>query len=81
MDVFLQQVLNGLTLGGIYGLVALGLTLVYGILHVPNFAHGGFYMIGAFVAFRPWWPGAGATGRPCWWRPLPWPCWASPASG
>lgn len=52
MDVFLQQVLNGLTLGGIYGLVALGLTLVYGILHVPNFAHGGFYMIGAFVALH-----------------------------
>jgi len=52
MDVLLQQVLNGLTLGGIYGLVALGLTLVYGILHVPNFAHGGFYMIGAFVAFQ-----------------------------
>ena len=36
----MQQVLNGLTLGSIYGLVALGLTLVYGILHVPNFAHG-----------------------------------------
>ncbi|MBD7959636.1 MULTISPECIES: branched-chain amino acid ABC transporter permease [Comamonas] len=52
MDAFLQQVLNGLTLGGIYGLVALGLTLVYGILHVPNFAHGGFYMIGAFVALH-----------------------------
>ncbi|GAB2733769.1 branched-chain amino acid ABC transporter permease [Melaminivora jejuensis] len=52
MDVFFQQLLNGLTLGGIYGLVALGLTLVYGILHVPNFAHGGFYMIGAFVAFQ-----------------------------
>lgn len=52
MDVFLQQVLNGLTLGGIYGLVALGLTLVYGILHVPNFAHGAFYMVGAFIAFQ-----------------------------
>ena len=52
MDVLLQQVLNGLTLGGIYGLVALGLTLVYGILHVPNFAHGAFYMVGAFVAFH-----------------------------
>ena len=52
MDVLLQQVLNGLTLGGIYGLVALGLTLVYGILHVPNFAHGAFYMIGAFIAFH-----------------------------
>lgn len=51
MELFLQQVLNGLTLGGVYSLVALGLTLVYGILHVPNFAHGAFYMAGAFVAF------------------------------
>lgn len=51
MDVFLQQVLNGLTLGGIYSLVALGLTLVYGILHVPNFAHGAFYMVAAFLSF------------------------------
>jgi branched-chain amino acid transport system permease protein len=52
MDSFLQQVLNGLTLGGIYSLVALGLTLVYGILHVPNFAHGAFYMAGAFVSYH-----------------------------
>lgn len=52
MDLFFQQVLNGLTLGGIYSLVALGLTLVYGILHVPNFAHGAFYMVGAFVALK-----------------------------
>jgi branched-chain amino acid transport system permease protein len=51
LELFLQQVLNGLTLGGVYSLVALGLTLVYGILHVPNFAHGAFYMAGAFVAF------------------------------
>jgi branched-chain amino acid transport system permease protein len=51
MALFLQQVLNGLTLGGVYCLVALGLTLVYGILHVPNFAHGAFYMAGAYVAF------------------------------
>ena len=52
MDQFFQQVLNGLTLGGVYSLVALGLTLVYGILHVPNFAHGAFYMAGAFVSFH-----------------------------
>lgn len=52
VDLFLQQVLNGLTLGGIYSLVALGLTLVYGILHVPNFAHGAFYMAGAFFSFH-----------------------------
>lgn len=51
MELFLQQVLNGLTLGSIYGLVALGLTLVYGILHVPNFAHGALYMIGAYVCY------------------------------
>jgi branched-chain amino acid transport system permease protein len=51
LELFLQQLLNGLTLGGVYSLVALGLTLVYGILHVPNFAHGAFYMAGAFVAF------------------------------
>jgi len=50
MDIF-QQALNGLTLGAIYALVALGLTLVYGILHVPNFAHGAFYMVGAFMSF------------------------------
>jgi branched-chain amino acid transport system permease protein len=48
--MFLQQVLNGLTLGGIYSLVALGLTLVYGILAVPNFAHGAVYMVGAFAS-------------------------------
>ena len=51
MDLFFQQVLNGLTLGGIYSLVALGLTLVYGILHVPNFAHGALYMVGAFASW------------------------------
>lgn len=51
MDLFLQQLLNGLTLGSIYGLVALGLTLVYGILHIPNFAHGALYMVGAYAAY------------------------------
>ncbi|ROO30796.1 branched-chain amino acid ABC transporter permease [Salinisphaera orenii] len=51
MEQFIQQILNGLTLGSIYGLVALGLTLVYGILHVPNFAHGALYMVGAYVCY------------------------------
>ena len=51
MELILQQMLNGLTLGGVYSLVALGLTLVFGILQVPNFAHGAFYMAGAYVAF------------------------------
>ncbi len=51
MNIFFQQFLNGLTLGSVYALVALGLTLVYGILHIPNFAHGALYMVGAYVAF------------------------------
>jgi branched-chain amino acid transport system permease protein len=51
LELFFQQLLNGLTVGGVYSLVALGLTLVYGILHVPNFAHGTFYMAGAFVGY------------------------------
>ncbi|WP_254621438.1 branched-chain amino acid ABC transporter permease [Stutzerimonas stutzeri] len=51
LNLLFQQVLNGLTLGSIYGLVALGLTLVYGILHIPNFAHGALYMVGAFASF------------------------------
>ncbi|HEX5515536.1 MAG TPA: branched-chain amino acid ABC transporter permease [Gammaproteobacteria bacterium] len=51
MNLFFQQILNGLTLGSVYGLVALGLTLVYGILHVPNFSHGALYMVGAYAAW------------------------------
>lgn len=51
MSLFIQQILNGLTLGSVYALVALGLTLVYGILHIPNFSHGALFMVGAYVAF------------------------------
>ncbi len=50
MDIFLQQILNGLLLGSIYALVALGYTMVYGILDLINFAHGDIVMIGAMVA-------------------------------
>ncbi len=49
MEIFIQQLMNGLTIGSVYCLVALGLTLIYGILHIPNFAHGALYMIGAYV--------------------------------
>ncbi|MDP3043958.1 MAG: branched-chain amino acid ABC transporter permease, partial [Bacillota bacterium] len=45
----LQQLLNGLTLGSTYALIALGYTMVYGIIQLINFAHGDVYMIGAFV--------------------------------
>ncbi len=50
MALFLQQLINGLTLGAIYGLVAIGYTMVYGIIGMINFAHGDIYMIGAFNA-------------------------------
>ena len=48
--VFFQQTLNGVILGCIYALIALGLSLIFGILEVSNFAHGEFYMLGAFMA-------------------------------
>jgi branched-chain amino acid transport system permease protein len=50
MSYFLQQLINGLTLGAIYGLIAIGYTMVYGIVGMINFAHGEIYMIGAFVS-------------------------------
>ena len=50
MEVFLQQLINGLTLGAIYGLIAIGYTMVYGIIGMINFAHGDIYMMGAFNA-------------------------------
>ncbi len=51
MDTFLQQLINGLTLGCVYAVVALGYTMVYGIIQLINFAHGEVVMIGAMVAF------------------------------
>ena len=50
MDILLQQILNGLVLGSIYALIALGYTMVYGILGIINFAHGEVLMIGAMVS-------------------------------
>jgi len=50
MDIFLQQIINGLVLGSIYALVALGYTMVYGILGLINFAHGDIVMVGALTA-------------------------------
>ena len=49
MDIFLQQILNGLVLGSIYALIALGYTMVYGIMGLINFAHGEVVMFGAMV--------------------------------
>ncbi len=49
--MFFQQLINGLTLGGIYALIAVGYTMVYGIIELINFAHGEIYMLGAYLAF------------------------------
>ena len=51
METFLQQLINGLSLGAIYALIALGYTMVYGVLRLINFAHGDIYMLGAFVGY------------------------------
>ena len=50
MEYFIQQLVNGITLGSIYGLIAIGYTMVYGIIGMINFAHDDIFMIGAFVA-------------------------------
>jgi len=50
MDYFFQQLINGLVLGSIYGLIAIGYTMVYGIVGMINFAHGDIFMIGGFIA-------------------------------
>src|ERR1044072_2750902 len=51
MDTFVQQLINGLNVGAIYALIALGYTMVYGILRLINFAHGDIYMVGAFAGY------------------------------
>ena len=60
LSVFTQQFINALTLGAIYALIALGYTMVYGIIELINFAHGDVFMVGAFIA----------CGR----SPCRWPC-------
>ncbi len=54
MDLLLQQLVNGLTLGSLYALIAVGYTVVYGIVQLINFAHGEVFMIGAFGALATW---------------------------
>ena len=63
MELFIQQVVNGLTLGGVYALIALGYTLIYGVLQLLNFAHGEVYMVGAFTGYFVM-VGLGGPGNP-----------------
>ncbi len=51
MEEFIQQLINGISLGSIYALIALGYTMVYGIVKLINFAHGDIYMVGAYLGF------------------------------
>src|SRR4029450_7072025 len=50
MEVFTQQLINGITLGSIYGLIAIGYTMVFGIIGMVNFAHGDVFLVSAFIA-------------------------------
>lgn len=51
MSTFMQQLINGITLGSIYALISLGYTMVYGIIKLINFAHGDIFMVGAYIAY------------------------------
>ncbi len=51
MRVFLEQLINGLTIGSFYGLIALGYSMVYGVLKLINFAHGDFFALGSYVGY------------------------------
>jgi branched-chain amino acid transport system permease protein len=50
-SIFFQQLINGLSMGSIYALIAVGYSMVYGILNMINFAHGEIYMLGAYVIY------------------------------
>ena len=89
LDIYLvQQIINGLSIGLVYALMAIGFTLIFGVLNVVNFAHGEVYMIGAFAGLML------ITSAPlrfsssscsCWWsarrRASGWNAWRSSRSG
>ena len=72
MQEFSQQVINGLSYGAIYALIAVGYTIVYGVLRLINFAHGDVYMVGAFAALYAATGIFGITVIPWWANPLTW---------
>ncbi len=65
LDLFFQQLINGISLGALYALIAVGYTVVYGIVQLINFAHGEIFMVGAFGAFATWM----ILGQPTDWSP------------
>src|ERR1035441_1446251 len=68
MQILLQTIVNGLTTGSLYALIALGYTMVYGVLKLLNFAHGDLFMVGAFIGYFviQWFGGPTAVGIPVW---------------
>ena len=62
-DFFLTELVNGITLGSVYALLALGYSMVYGILKLLNFAHGDVYMVGAFIGYGVETAFGGRSGR------------------
>jgi branched-chain amino acid transport system permease protein len=66
IHVLLQQIINGLSIGAVYALIAVGYTMVYGILRLINFAHGDVFMVGAVVAFFAATSWFGLAGAPVW---------------
>ena len=66
MAFFFQELVNGITTGALYALVALGFTMVYGVLKLLNFAHGDLYMVGAYIGFFviQWFGGPNAADDP-----------------
>jgi branched-chain amino acid transport system permease protein len=66
MSTFLQQVINGISIGSVYALIAVGYSLVYSILKFSNFAHGGVLMLGSYFGFFALtWAGLPFWGRAC----------------
>jgi len=68
MQIFLQTIVNGLSTGSLYALIALGYSMVYGVLKLLNFAHGDLFMVGAFIGYFviQWFGGPSALGIPVW---------------
>src|ERR1700735_2122490 len=66
MSFFFQELVNGITTGALYSLIALGFSMVYGVLKLLNFAHGDLYMVGAYIGFFviQWFGGAEAAATP-----------------
>ena len=77
---FLSYLINGISLGSVYALIALGYTMVYGIAKMLNFAHGDIIMVGGYMAFCASSYLAGPPSPPSCWRWWCAPCWASSCS-